>query len=308
MAQSVPVLTNADVEAADMGVLVELMIGCLKARAAGKLAAPPRHLFSFEGGALVFTIGAQRDDEGGAAGLRTYGQMKTAEGGERSFTAVWDLASGSLKGFVVGEALGAWRTGAIGGAALALMTRLDAERLVLLGAGQQAETQLRAAVAARPNLKTIEVFSRRADSNEAFATRMAAELKREIAPLAAPRAAIEAADIVICATNSAAPVFETDWLKPGAHVTTINARSPQVSDIPLDLVERVDFAGTDGMEQLRAMPAFPLGVDFVRDRVIDLADVASGGMPVIVDRGIGLFISVGLAGTEVAVARHLLGF
>jgi ornithine cyclodeaminase/alanine dehydrogenase-like protein (mu-crystallin family) len=188
------------------------------------------------------------------------------------------------------------------------MARLDVRSCGIVGSGRQAESQVMAAVAVRPGLETIRVYSRNAGKRADFAARMSVRLGRTIQPVAAARDAVAGADLVICATDSGSPVIEAEWLARGAHVSTLGPKLIDRHELPRTIGETVDVAATDSPAQLRAYPA-PHVLEGTRagQQMLDLADIVAGraaGRRSASD--LTLFCSVGLAGTEVAVADALL--
>ncbi|MBI4444257.1 MAG: ornithine cyclodeaminase family protein [Acidobacteria bacterium] len=113
------------------------------------------------------------------------------------------------------------RVGAANGIAAKHLARADAATVGLLGSGWQAGAQLLAMCAARP-IRQIRVFSPNAEHREAFA-REWAKLQVPIKPVESGREAVEGADIVVAATNSAQPVLKKEWLRPGMFLTSIRA-------------------------------------------------------------------------------------
>src|SRR5262249_37408145 len=152
------------------------------------------------------------------AGFRVYDTFAEGDADRPQVVAVWDIAGGALQGLVLGTRLGELRTGAIGGVAIRCMAGAEAAVVGGVGSGAQARTQLMAAAAVR-RLRDVRVYSRSSDRRRAFASEMRAQLGLTVTPVAAAQDAVAAADIVICATDSAVPVIEATWLKPGAHVT-----------------------------------------------------------------------------------------
>src|SRR5262245_48528999 len=145
----------------------------LAAKARGELTAPPRVKVPVGGqGDLVFTVGSVGDL---VAGFRAYHNIPRKSPDGAQLTAVWDQRSGTLKGIITGDLLGEIRTGAIGGVAVKLLARTDADSIAIIGSGAQARTQL-AAVAAVRNLKTVRVCSRSPENRERFAAEMGRKL------------------------------------------------------------------------------------------------------------------------------------
>ncbi|MBI1779248.1 MAG: ornithine cyclodeaminase family protein [Proteobacteria bacterium] len=304
-----PILRDDDVLAlANMSEVIAVIEKCLRAKQAGRLIAPPRHSISFgSSGSLVFTIGGISDmGSGGVAGFRAY-ETFTGAGIQRAqFVAAWDTVSGNFLGVVIGDMLGALRTGAIGGVAVKHLSRVDASICAVIGSGRQAETQLLAAAAVR-RLALVRVYSRNPAKRDAFVRRVAAKVNLRVEPASEAREAVKDADIVLCATDSATPVIDTGWLSPGAHVNTVGPKLSSRHEMPLEIGSLAALIATDAPEQMRSLsePFFLEKTPGWND-VRDLANIVGGGQYGREDRDISLFCSVGLAGTEVVVAEHLL--
>lgn len=284
-----------------MGAAIGAVEKALAARAQGEGVSPPRHHVAFpERGDLVFTIGGVLGEKP-LAGFRVY---DTFEGSEHTqIVAVWSADDARLKGLILGERLGAIRTGAIGGAAIRQLSSPDARVVGVVGSGLQARTQLAAAVAVR-KLDLAWVYSRDAAHRADFAEEMQRELGIEVRPAASAREAIADADIVICATSSHRPVLAAADLKPGAHINTIGPKTIDAHEIGLDVASVATIVATDSVAQTRAYaPPFFLAGSAHQRRLTELSDILAGKAPgrQAAD-DITLFCSVGLAGTEVAVA------
>lgn len=302
LGMATPVLTDADVDRlAHMPDLTGAMIRAFRASKAGELVAPPRHSVAFAGGSLVFTVGGTD----AIAGFRAYQTFQSGIADDQQVVCVWDTASARLKGVVLGNRLGALRAGALGGAAIDVMARRESRICGVVGTGRQAETQLMAAAAVRP-LEEIRVFGRDGPRRIRFAEDAATRVGLPVRPVDEPAQAVVGADIVICATNSATPVLDSDWVSPGTHVTTVGPKQKGRHELPAELADRAAVIATDSPAQIAAQ-----GDDhFLTDggalgRVRDLADLAATGeqRP---SNGITLYLSAGLAGTEVIIADLLL--
>ncbi|MGB8986168.1 MAG: NAD(P)-binding domain-containing protein [Candidatus Sulfotelmatobacter sp.] len=305
----IPVLRDEDIlPLLDMQALIPLMEEFLRARHSGHTVAPPRHNVEFPPfGRLVFTIGGLNNADRALAGFRVYDTFPTADDAfDAQTVAVWDSRRGALLGLVVGWALGAWRTGALGGVAIKHMSRQAARRCAVLGSGRQARTQLLAAAACR-SLSEVRVYSRNPERRRQFATELAGMTKLNIQPVASAQEAVEQADLVLCATNSRTPVLETNWLSPGAHVNTLGPQLLSAHQLPTDIAGRVTLLAADAVEQVKshAEPYFLAG-SALWNQLQDLATLVAVATPPRSDDGISLFCSSGLAGTEVLAAAYLL--
>ncbi|MFI0213537.1 ornithine cyclodeaminase family protein [Streptomyces lydicus] len=275
---------------------------------AGRLAAPPRVHAGLGGGELVFTVGALADEGAqGVAGVHGFRAYGTADRAGEQLVAVWDSASGRLTAVVHGQELGPRRTGAIGAVAVEALARPGGPagcRLGLIGTGPQGWAQLWALSASASHRPAeVAVFGRRRERAERFAARVREELGLAARAVDSARAAVQGSEVVIVATNSPTPVLEADWVAPGTHLSTLGPKSTTHYEIPPELAERAAVIATDSPAQ-----AGSYGTDHLLGPtpLTALGAVLAGTAP---GRGgrdaITLFSSVGLAGTEVAVAAAL---
>jgi ornithine cyclodeaminase/alanine dehydrogenase-like protein (mu-crystallin family) len=100
------------------------------------------------------------------------------------------------------------------------LARQDARTLGFLGTGGFAPSHLIGICAVR-NIETIKVFSPTRKHRERFCLEMSEIMRRPITPVEDACSAVADADIVMCCTNSIVPVFDGNWLKPGATVACI---------------------------------------------------------------------------------------
>ncbi len=270
------------------------------------IVSPPRFYLETERGDLVFTAGAVTAMQK-VIGFRVYDTFANDFDGHQQFVCVFDSDTGIFRGIVIGNLLGAVRTGAIGGVAIKTMARKDAKRIAVLGTGVQAHTQLKAAVAVR-DIKHVRVFSRNQENRESFATEMTKKLDVEVEAVDSSKDCVSNADIIICATNSGSPVFEAEWLTPGVHINTVGPKSINRHEVPIEIGARSSVIVTDSIEQLKAYstPHFLVGTPDEK-RIIQLGDIVSGKASGRTgQKDITLFCSVGLAGTEVVVANEII--
>lgn len=269
------------------------------ARANGYYSGMPRWELPFKQGAIRFTVGGAN----GVVGFRAYLRGRQMAHDDQ-LNAVWDQSTGQLKGLVIGAMLGVMRTGAIGGVAAKYLSPPNAGSLALIGTGRQAFAQLRAIASVIP-LKEVRVFSRTPAHRDAFCADVM-KLLPHLNIYAAENAetAISGADIVVGATTSREPAIRGAWIKEGALVTSLGPKGISDREIDEDMVNRAGFIITDSPEQERSTDIGSV-LDGTNHTPHDLADLVSGRLK----RPAGqtcLFLSVGLAGTEVALASRLI--
>lgn len=280
----------------DAPTAVRAVRDALMAAHGGVLHAPPRIHADLGGGHLVFTAGHLRAER--LFGFRAYDTLVGAE----QLVAVWGSADGQLRAVIHGDELGARRTGAIGAVAVDAAARQGPIRLGLVGAGAHAWTQLWAICAVR-QVREATVAARRPERAEAFARRAAEELGVRTRAVRAVEEAVRDHDVVVVATNSTVPVLEADWIAPGTHVTTLGPKTVARHEVPAALAERAHVLLTDSLAQAVSYTEPHI---FPAMRMVDLGAVLAGASTGRTDPdGITVFCSVGLAGTEVAVAAAL---
>jgi len=115
--------------------------------------------------------------------------------------------------------LSGMRVGATTAVAVDEIARGDARTLGLFGTGKQARNALEAVALVRP-IRRVNVFSPNAEHRAAFAHAMARDGLAVVA-VSDPRAVVEGADIVCCATTAMQPVCDGQWLEGGQLVVSI---------------------------------------------------------------------------------------
>lgn len=293
----VRVLFDSDLSSgASMTRLVEICARAIDADASGSLVAPPRHSVDFGTGRLVLTTGGFGD----TVGFRAYDTFPGSR--QDQVVAVWDRSAGTLTGLVIGDRLGALRTGAIGGVAVDRLARRDVATCAVIGAGKQAKSQLAACCAVR-SLSHVRVFSRSADSRARFAHEMSNELEVDVRPVESARSAVSDADVVLIATSSAQPVVDHRDIHPEAHINTVGPKFRSAHEISAVVAEHAVRIASDSPQQIIAQ-----GDDYFIARSPAMSRIEHLGRLGGNAHGSGqsLFLSAGLAGTEVLVADALV--
>jgi ornithine cyclodeaminase len=153
-----------------------------------------------------------------------------------------DGKTGSILALMDGTYVTVIRTGAASGAAFDLLARKDACKGALFGTGGQAAAQLEAMLVSR-HLEVVKVYSRNPEHVRVFVERMQHELKRYMTRIIAAASADDAvidADMIVCATNSASPVFDGKKVKKGATISGIGSYQPHMQELDAVLLQRAD--------------------------------------------------------------------
>lgn len=224
---------------------------------------------------------------------------------------IWlDAATGQPLALMDGATITAMRTGAASGVATRLLARSDSSTLAVIGAGAQAEWQVRAVLAARP-IRRVLVHARSAEARARFAERMTAAVGVPVEAAPSAEAAVRAADVVCCATTSIDPVFDASWLRPGAHVNGIGAFRLGMVELPPELFARASLVAVDSraaaMAEAGDLVAAIEGGLLTEADLVELGDVGRDWVRSRDPDAITAFKSVGLAIQDVAAAELVAG-
>lgn len=144
------------------------------------------------------------------------------------FYALMSAATGELLALMDARVLTARRTAAASALAAGFLARKDAAHLLMVGTGALARHMIRAHAAARP-IRKVTVYGRSPEK----ANRIVADLRGpsfEIAPTTDLRKAVQAADIICCATTATEPVIRGEWVRPGTHIDLVGAFKPNMRE------------------------------------------------------------------------------
>jgi len=141
-----------------------------------------------------------------------------------SVSGVYLLLSGRTGeplAFIDGQALTAWRTAATSALASSYLSRPDAGRLLMVGAGTLAPRLVEAHAAVRP-IREVLIWNRSPDRARRLARAMAGHAFRASATEDL-EGAVRGADIISCATLATGPLIEGTWLAPGSHLDLVGS-------------------------------------------------------------------------------------
>lgn len=201
----IPFIDAASIRAAvGVDALLDAVEAAYRDVATGRDRSPLRTHVALDAGDLLLMPGVREGGAGTTVKLVTI-VPGNADRGLPTIHAVvaWiDATTGAPLALLDGATITAMRTGAASGVATRLLAREDAATLAIVGAGGQAEWQIRAVVAARP-IRRVLVATRHRTSSEPFAERMAAETGLEIVAADSVEAAVREADV--CAARRPRP-------------------------------------------------------------------------------------------------------
>jgi len=227
-----------------------------------------------------------------------------------ALVVVVDATTGRPAAVMDGTYLTALRTGAASGAATDLLARQDTRTVTIFGAGAQGRTQLEAVCAVRP-IQEAWVYDVSPEQAAAYAAEMSQRLSLPVRVAETPAEAVRQADVICTATTSSNPVFEDSDVRPGTHINSVGAYTPQMQEIPAETVLRAKVV----IDHRKASLAeagdllIPLQQGLMTEAHIhaELGEIIAGLRPGRASpEGITLFKSVGVAVQDVAAASAVL--
>jgi ornithine cyclodeaminase len=278
----------------------------------GRDRSPLRSHVALERGDLLLMPGVREGGAGASVKLVTVMPDNAIRGlpTVQAIVVWFDAATGRPLALLDGTVVTAMRTGAASGVATRLLARRDARRLGVIGAGVQAEWQVRAVLAARP-IRQVSVFARDPAARAAFAARMAESTGVPTEAVESAREAIADADVVCCATTASEPVFDAGWLRPGVHVNGIGAFRLGMVELPPELFAEASVVAVDARAAAMAeagdlVAAIERGL-LAQVDLVEIGSVDAGWASTRDPEAITAFKSVGLAIQDVAAAELIVG-
>ncbi len=158
------------------------------------------------------------------------------------------------------------------------------------------------------NFREIHVYSPNTEHRNNFADRI--EKVTGILAVAeeSSSAVAEISQVLILATTSSVPVIKAGDIAPGTHIISVGRKSINEHELDHDVADLAAVVATDSLDQINSYdpPHFMSGSK-TGGNIVELADVVSGKKLGRISRDdITLFLSVGLSGTEVALANLVL--
>ena len=312
MTRAIPFLDAEAIRAAvPTADLLDAVEAAYRDVAAGRDRSPIRSRVSLGSGDLLLMPGVRDGGRGASVKLVTVMAENPARGLPTIHAVVvwFDAETGRPVALLDGETVTAMRTGAASGVATRLLARPDAATMAVIGAGAQAEWQIRAVLASRP-IRRVLVYARTPQHREAFAKRMAESTGIGTEAVDTAEAAVRAADVVCCATTSSEPVFDAGWLPPGAHVNGIGAFRLGMVEMPPELFGRAAVVAVDSrtaaMEEAGDLVAAVEAGLVAEEDLIEIGSVDHEWVQGRDANALTVFKSVGLAIQDVAAGELIV--
>ncbi len=309
------------ISAADLVAHLDVvsLVDALGAAFRSKITAPLRQHYTMprhgEPDAVLLTMPAWSDMSAGDGEDPVIGvKLVTLVPGNSARNVGNVLGSYMLMSGVTGEPLAVLdgttlthlRTAAASALASRYLSRTEASKLVMVGAGAMAPHLIRAHAAIRP-IREVSIWARDRAKAEALAASFAGEAFTA-SVVSDLNEAVTEADIISAATMSSTPLIHGRFLKEGAHVDLVGAYTPAMRESDDDTVARARiFVDTiEGATHEAGDIVQP-----IKDHIIEIGDIEGDLFDLTAGRATGrlhdteitLFKSVGTALEDLAAAR-----
>ena len=251
----------------------------------------------------------------GLAGVKVvgdfHGNYRAGLPSEMGLLALFDPGTGQPRAIVDAAGITDMRTGAVTALGARHLAPRGARVLAHIGARGTAYWNVRLLARVLDGLEEIRVHSRRPESREAFAARLAADLGRPVTVTEDWESCVRGADVVVEASRLEAPepLLRTEWIAPGALVVPYGT----MSAVELSLTSIMDKVVVDDWGQAGAGPFGALrrhvdeGLVTAESLHAELGQIVAGRRPGREsDDETILFWHRGLSTTDVALGHALL--
>lgn len=224
--------------------------------------------------------------------------------------ALFDQHTMALAALIDGNRVTGLRTAATAALAVDRLAPQRPLRVAVIGAGFEARGALDCLAAVR-QVQSVRVFSPTPASRERFADSFRPAL--EIVAVESPEAAVQDADVVLCAARSRdeTPVLRGAWLPSGATVVSLGSTLPEQREVDEETMARAVCIVADMPEEVEhdtgdAIAAARSGID-LSTKLAPLAELVAGRLtPRRAASDIVLYKSVGSALQDIVIAEMLL--
>lgn len=155
-----------------------------------------------------------------------------------------DLVQGNLLAILDSPYLTAVRTGLTGALATNVLACKEAKQVAIIGAGRQAEFQLRFLPWIR-TLEKVRIYDIDPNQAQKLAGILQAESNFPIQVVFSVEQAVSQADMIVTATWAKEPFLFSSMVKPGAHITVLGSDEPGKQEISAELIQKSLFVCDD---------------------------------------------------------------
>ena len=220
--------------------------------------------------------------------------------------SLYSAETGRIEVLMDGVYITAIRTACASAMATRALARPETPVLGVLGAGTQARAHIRALSRVRA-IQRVVIWSPSRLNAIYVKEELEDEMGFEVQPQRSAEAVVRESDILTAVTDSAEPIFEAGWLKPGTHINAVGSHRPDMREMGGDTVKRstvivdsLDAINSECGDILLAIEEGSITPDHVRG---EIGEVLAGARPGRTNEDeVTMYKSVGIAAQDVAAA------
>ncbi len=258
-----------------------------------------------DGEAFAIKSGIDRENElvGFKCGTYWAGNFEIGIPAHGSTILLFDPETGFPKALVSASYSNGYRTAAANAIAVSSLARSDAAVLGVIGAGHQAEQEIRAVAEVRA-LSSIKI-STRSETRASWIAGRLQDVDIDI-QFTGPEDAVRGSDIVTTVTPSELPLVRDDWIAEGTHISAMGADDKGKYELDTAILKRASLFADYPQQSVvigEFQHAYHDGLISSVDDICAMGSVTLGNSPGrISDDQITVFDSSGIAIQDLAVA------
>jgi ornithine cyclodeaminase/alanine dehydrogenase-like protein (mu-crystallin family) len=219
-----------------------------------------------------------------------------------------DTDTGCISAILGANQITSLRTAAAGAVASKRLAAPSSTSLAIIGAGDQAHSQLKAHLCLFPKLEIVTVWNRDHARAEAFVDTWRS-LEVDVKKCATSEEAVRDADIIVTTTASRKPILFKESVKPGCHISAVGSDAPGKQELDAYLVQSSTLF-VDKREQSMSIGEMqqPLALGLADESHIqaELSEVCAGLHPGrISNEEVTIFDSTGVSFQDLVLAEYL---
>ena len=216
-----------------------------KSLSANQMNVPPRNQVSAQKGVL---LGMPAYMPGEHISTKLVSIFHENIPSHQAIITLFDSETGTPLALMDGTYITTTRTAACSLISIQLLARKEIKEVAIIGAGVQGESHLNM-IGTLGGVEKIWIASKDISNAQTLSARDSRALTTD-----SVQQAVSNADVICLCTSASAPVIKSEWLKDGAHITSVGYNPPG-GELPRDIIE----SGHLFVESKRAFEAPPAG-------------------------------------------------
>ena len=219
-----------------------------------------------------------------------------------STTLLLDDKTGFPKAIINAHYLNGMRTAAANAVAAKYLSAPDARTLAIFGAGNQARFEVESLRQVR-DIQQVTIVNRDHVKADAFAKDL---IESGIeARVCDAETAVKEAQLITTVTAARAPLFESQWVSNGTHISAMGSDTPEKQEIPTSLFEYSKLYCDSHSQSIR-IGEFQYATEEQKAKLEELGHTIATGNCSYSSNNITIFDSSGIGLQDVSVAGSLL--